>query len=145
MDRQWKGVTPVVALVLLVLLTISAAGAAFSFVQLIIEDREDAARQLVASSLSIKQITCTASTDTVTVQASNDGDTVLDDMELFGYYVANDTLVFTNTTNSVNWSTDTFAEHNLTVTSGSISADTRYSIELVFDTGYTATSQCTGE
>lgn len=144
-----KGITPVVAIVLLLLLTIAAAGAAFAFSQNLIEQQTEQGRQQAASSLSVKGIVCHAGSDGpgdwVLVQALNDGDVDLDGAEIFGYYLANNSLAFRNTTGNINFPADNFNERNFTLGGGNITSGTQYRVEIEFDNGYSTSDQCTGD
>ncbi|MDY6773939.1 MAG: archaellin/type IV pilin N-terminal domain-containing protein [Candidatus Nanohaloarchaea archaeon] len=88
MNRE--GITPVVAVVLLLMMTVAAAGAFYAFTQGIIGGRQEQARQQLNTELQIKGLSCTESGDDVDFFLVNSGDATVDasDVTLYLYNVS---------------------------------------------------------
>ncbi len=71
-----KGITPVVAIVMLLMLTILVAGGAFAFINTFMEDQEGDLQEQVATDITVQDVHCDGSTLEWTV--SNTGDTIVD-------------------------------------------------------------------
>ncbi|MDY6773718.1 MAG: archaellin/type IV pilin N-terminal domain-containing protein [Candidatus Nanohaloarchaea archaeon] len=73
-----KGVTPVVAIVLLLMMTVGAAGAAYTWFSQMQQQLQEKARTQLQSQLEVKDLECNAEPEnTVEVALKNSGDTTV--------------------------------------------------------------------
>ncbi len=80
---QRKALTPVVAIVLVTLLTVAAAGAAFAFTQTLLQERIEEARQQASTRLEIRHGACEPSYVKMTVKNTGNIDIAAENASLF--------------------------------------------------------------
>lgn len=81
-----KGVTPVIAIVLLLMMTVAAAGAAYTWFSQMQEQLQSRATADLQSELTVRDLRCNAKPDnTIVISLSNSGSTSLDldDVDVF--------------------------------------------------------------
>jgi flagellin-like protein len=80
-----KGVTPVIAIVLLLMMTVAAAGAAYTWFSQMQNRLQSEATSGLQTELSVKDIVCDASSDEIRLSLKNSGSTLVDvsDVDVF--------------------------------------------------------------
>ncbi|MDY6769578.1 MAG: archaellin/type IV pilin N-terminal domain-containing protein [Candidatus Nanohaloarchaea archaeon] len=89
-----KGITPVVAMVLLLMMTVAAAGAAYIWTQGIISGQQQEAEQQLNTELTVRDIQCDADNGRLDYLFSNTGDQAIDAsaVTVYQYNVSNGNL-----------------------------------------------------
>lgn len=80
-----KGVTPVIAIVLLLMMTVAAAGAAYTWFSQMQENLQSEATAGLQTELSVKDMVCDADADEIRLSLKNSGSTSIDvsDVDVF--------------------------------------------------------------
>ncbi|MDY6762027.1 MAG: archaellin/type IV pilin N-terminal domain-containing protein, partial [Candidatus Nanohaloarchaea archaeon] len=90
-----KGITPVVAMVLLLMMTVAAAGAAYVWTQGIITGQQEEAEEQLNTEITVRDLQCTASNGNVEFFLDNTGSQTVQasDVTVYLYSVADGSLV----------------------------------------------------
>ncbi len=97
-----KGITPVVATVLLLMMTVAAAGAFYTFQQGIVGGEQDEATERLNTELVVRDLQCDAATGEVDYLLQNTGSAAVDasSVTVFKYNVSTGALAGTTTVSS---------------------------------------------
>ncbi|MFB6294762.1 MAG: archaellin/type IV pilin N-terminal domain-containing protein [Candidatus Nanohaloarchaea archaeon] len=146
-----KGITPVVAMVLLLFMTVAAAGAAYAWTQGIIGGQQQDATQQLNTQLAVQDIQCDASNNELDYLLTNQGSTTVDasDVTVYKYSVSTGNLDGTasisdgDITPGSNWGSLAGGGQS-TITAFSFTNGREYRIEFEFTNqgSYTVSDTC---
>lgn len=146
-----KGITPVIAIVLLLMMTVAIAGGAYAWMQGIIGGTQEQANFAQNTELEFLDLQCEESTGSIVFTLQNDGSTTLDasNVDVFLHNISTGELIQANT--SVQRSPSDFAPGDLwqdqTVQFQGVSAlvnglEYRVQIEFTNDNSYSVENTC---
>ncbi len=141
-----KGITPVVAMVLLLMMTVAAAGAAYIWTQGIISGQQEEAEQQLDTEITVRDLQCTASNGEIDFFLDNTGSTTVEagDITVYLYSVADDSLVNTLDTSASDLAPGDEWDSTESFDSSDMDAGNDYRVEFEFTNqgSYTISERC---
>ncbi len=153
-----KGITPVVAVVLLVFMTVAAAGGAFVFLQAVQEEFKKGALTTLRTDVDVIDLTCSGQWINATLQNNGEAAVDVEPVHVFVRHRSNGRLNNTLSATGINLGDDLDSgngieepgdtgKYTVNTGSGNFQASQKYIIEYNFpgNEGHTARSFCTAE
>lgn len=104
-----KGITPVVAIVLLLMMTVAAAGAAFTWFSQMQEQVQDRASSELNRQLEVRDLVCDSANDQIEISISNTGSTTIP-LSGVSVFVRDSTGHLNTTITDRDWSGNAFGD-----------------------------------
>lgn len=109
--RHQKGITPVIAIVLLLMMTVALGGAVFAWFSQMQEDFQDRAEDQINTRVSVEDLICSSADDEIRVYIKNTGDESLSLTNVDMYVrMPDSSLNSTLTETGMDWSGSDFAD-----------------------------------